>query len=89
MAHKVRQRVISSIGLPVTKVETVRGELGSGEFDKHGNEIFEGDIVEIMKTERREVKFYSGSFQLAGYARLAEFAHGDLEIVGRTEACGG
>ena len=47
MKHKIRQRVINEYGLPVTKIETVNGELGSGVFDKHGKEIFEGDMLLI------------------------------------------
>ena len=45
MKHSIRQRVINEYGLPVTKVETVNGELGSGIFDTNDVEIFEGDRV--------------------------------------------
>ena len=39
MKHTIRQRVINQYGLPVVKVETVYGELGSKRFDKNGVEI--------------------------------------------------
>ena len=47
MKHTIRQRVINEYGLPVVKVETINGELGSGVFDKNGVEIFEGDKVVV------------------------------------------
>ena len=45
MKHNIRQHVINQYGLPVTKIETVHGELGSGVIDKNGKEIFECDSV--------------------------------------------
>ena len=47
MKHNIRQRVINQYGLPVVKVESVNGELGSGCLDKNGVEIFEGDKVVV------------------------------------------
>ena len=51
MKHNIRQRVINQFGLPVTKIESVQGELGSKFFDKNGTEIFEGDIISNGRDE--------------------------------------
>jgi len=82
MKHSIRQRVINEFGLPVTKVETINCELGSDIRDKHGKEIFEGDIVEDSEGERCPVRYSQGAFILSnGDDELAYVAH-DLEIVG-------
>ena len=49
MKHSIRQRVINQYGLPVVKIETVNGELGSGILDKNGKEIFENDTIILPK----------------------------------------
>ena len=88
MKHTIRQRVINEYGLPVVKVETINGELGSGVFDKNGVEIFEGDIVEKEDTgKRHHVYFVNGGFMIhdwEGYHLLTNFPY-PLEVVGHAE----
>lgn len=98
MKHSIRQRVINEYGLPVTKVETVNAELGSGVLDKNGNEIFEGDKLQVMKPielrgehceypETVNVEFTGGAF-IAGDDYLDDLvdAYKDsVEIVGHAE----
>ena len=70
MKHSIRQRVLDPItGLKVTKVETVNGELGSGIVDKHGKEIFEGDIVHCI---------YQSSYGYSEYEFTVAFKYGVL-----------
>ena len=64
MKHTIRQRVINQYGLPVVKVETVHGELGSKRFDKNGVEIFEGDIVKDKDGVESLVCYSNGEWLL-------------------------
>lgn len=95
MKHHVRQRVINEFGLPVTKVATVHGELGSGIFDKNGVEIFEGDRVSapaemvseaIGDTEAIGIVLCTTSAQwMVSFERVAVELYkiaADLEVVG-------
>ena len=85
MKHNIRQRVINQYGLPVTKVESVNGELGSGIFDKNGVEIFEGDILQYDDGERTYVVWSLGAFICSNGDELpcaAEFC----EVVGHVNA---
>lgn len=90
MKHSIRQRVINEHGLPVTKIEHVNGELGSGVFDKNGKEIFEGDRVQVCEgcpddeddSYVDTVIFVDGVFKLKDSdTLLKEFGQGDIEIV--------
>ena len=83
MKHNIRQRVINQYGLPVTKVESVNGELGSGIFDKNGVEIFEGDIVKLRDDKTYPVIFAQGNFTIDS-ASLVLFEHA-CEVVGHVE----
>lgn len=67
MKHSIRQRVINQYGLPVTKIETVNGELGSGILDKNGIEIFVGDKVKTPDGEILKVEFENGVIGLPTY----------------------
>lgn len=67
MKHSIRQRVINQYGLPVVKVETVNGVLGSGILDKNGIEIFEGDKVKTPDGEILKVEFENGVIGLPTY----------------------
>ncbi|MBR1645223.1 MAG: hypothetical protein IJ774_05840 [Selenomonadaceae bacterium] len=89
MKHSIRQRVINEYGLPVTKIETVTGELGSGIFDKNGKEIFEGDRVVVkqypnlkMPVSFSEGEFYGAISSDGRRTALATHQSKDLEIVG-------
>lgn len=88
MKHNIRQRVINEYGLPVVKVETIQGELGSGIFDKNGKEIFEGDVVKKECTGKtHSVYFVDGGFMIhdwTGYHLLTNFPE-PLEVVGHVE----
>ena len=81
MKYNIRQRVINEFGLPVTKIVTVNGELGSDILDKYGIEIFEGDIVEDSEGERGAVRYSQGAFILSNADELAYVAH-DCKIIG-------
>lgn len=82
MKHNIRQHVINQYGLPVTKIETVHGELGSDVYDKNGVEICEGDIVKYFDYTGK-VTFEHGSFHFCG-CLLANYDH-NLEVVGHAE----
>lgn len=86
MKHNIRQRVINQYGLPVVKIETVHGELGSGLLDCNGKEIFEGDIVrDIDGSETDIVVFDEGQFYLKRRdVWLSEWNDG-LEVIGHAE----
>lgn len=86
MKYNIRQRVINQYGLPVVKVETVIGELGSGLLDCNGKEIFEGDIVrDIDGSETDIVVFDEGQFYLKRRnVCLSEWNDG-LEVIGHVE----
>ena len=86
MKHNIRQRVINQYGLPVVKVETVHGELGSGLLDCNGKEIFEGDIVRDSDgSETDIVVFGEGQFYLKRRdVWLSEWNDG-LEVIGHAE----
>lgn len=89
MKHNIRQRVINEYGLPVVKVETIQGELGSGIFDKYGQEIFEGDEVQMESQSGgpigwNYVEYRDGAFYLNDEL-LAENLQ-TLEVVGHVES---
>lgn len=89
MKHKIRQRVINEYGLPVTKIENVNGELGSGLYDRNGKEIFEGDIVTNGR-HNFPVKFINGALYIfdeskaEGHNINPHFAQG-FEVVGHVD----
>ena len=83
MEHKIRQRVINEYGLPVTKVEKVFGELGSGVFDINGCEIFENDILSD-EGDTSPVTFKDGSFW--AFEQIIEhFKDTGVEVVGHND----
>ena len=84
MKHKIRNRIINQYGLPVTKIETVYGELGSGIIDIYGREIFEGDIVKDEYDQTSEVVFSDGCLIVFDVA-LREY-DATLEVVGHVDA---
>lgn len=83
MKHNIRQRVINEYGLPVVKVETIQGELGSGIFDKNGKEIFEGDILSNGE-QTFPVIFIQGAIVI----RFANNNYGGLFDIGAFEVVG-
>ena len=89
MKHSIRQRVINQYGLPVTKIETVNGELGSGILDKNGKEIFEGDRVVVkqypnlkMPVHFSEGEFYGVISSDGRRTALTTHQSKDLEVIG-------
>lgn len=80
MKHFIRQHVVNEYGLPVTKVESFNGELGSGIKDINGREIFEGDII-LDEGDTSPVTFEDGSFW-AFEQILEHFKNTGVEIVG-------
>ena len=73
MKNSIRQRVINQYGLPVTKIETVNGELGSKILDKNGIEIFEGDIVKVANgfSPDEEGKYNGEFIEATGQVQFA------------------
>lgn len=59
---------------------TIKGWLGSGFADKHGDEIFEGHIV-TTPWDAAAVEWQDCGFMVEG-CDLASFASSDLEIIG-------
>lgn len=59
MVH-VRQHLVNPYGEKITKIKTVKGELGSGVHDTNGKEIFVGDIIEGTCVN------YAGAFAVKG-----------------------
>lgn len=88
MKHSIRQRIINEYGLPVTKIETVNGELGSGVVDKNGKEIFEGDLVKAENDDvgfyKSDIHFEAGRFHF-GIFSLTDFNPNDLEVIGHVD----
>lgn len=86
MKHNIRQHVINQYGLPVVKVETVHGELGSGLLDCNGKEIFENDIVrDINDSDTTTVVFEDGQFYLKYRDEVLADWHDSLEVIGHAE----
>ena len=79
MKHTIRSHTVDPIRGHVTKVEKFFGELASGVFDKHGREIFEGDLIRF-EGNTLVVKFNRGSL-CYGNQPLRNFDDGDFEIV--------
>lgn len=79
--HSIRQHIINQFGLPAVKTETVIGELGSGEPDKNGVEIFENDIVRVPEGTF-PVYFTCGDFNVGGGKSLWEYKTEDIEVIG-------
>ena len=85
MKHSIRQRVINQYGLPVTKIEQVTGELGSGVFDKNGKEIFEGDLVRKDGDDTPAAVTWEGCELCWKWTTLSDFDEGELEVVGHVD----
>ena len=61
---------------------TIKGWLGSGFADKHGNEIFEGHIVKCYGSIRT-VRFHGGKFDFGSDQQPLSTPHpSNLEIIG-------
>lgn len=82
MKHSIRQRVINEYGLPVVKIEQINGELGSGVFDKNGQEIFENDLVKNTDGKILPITFENGNFYIGEYVLAACSNRQPVEIVG-------
>lgn len=94
MKHSIRQRVINEYGLPVVKVETVNGELGSGIVDCNDREIFEGDKVIVWEgygdseddSYIDTVIFVDGVFKLKDSDQLlGEIGQASMELRGHVD----
>lgn len=79
MRHRIRNRIINEFGLANVKIDHVNGELASGCFDKHGREIFEGDLVSFRNRDY-VVEYRSGALLLDG-TPLFMYDETMLEIV--------
>ena len=86
MKHNIRQRVINQYGLPVVKIETVHGELGSDLLDCNGKEIYENDIVrDTNDGEIDNVVFEDGQFFMKERQDLIADWNDSLEVIGHAE----
>ena len=83
MKHSIRSRTVDPVRGHVVKVEKVFGQLGSGVLDKHGREIFEGDIVKIHDAEERTT-FEDGSFFINDRP-IWRLKSSELEIIGHDD----
>jgi hypothetical protein len=67
--------------IPESKYD-VTLQFGSGLFDKHGEELFEGDTVKHDYGWTKEVEFKNGAFMLGDFPLHAYTDANDIEKIG-------
>lgn len=67
----------TAIGAPVKFI----GWLDTGVVDKHGQHVFEGDIVKVNGSEAGVIKLCDGAFSAGGWL-LKNYTDGEIEVIG-------
>ncbi len=79
--HKFKNQIAYVDNSPYWTTADYIGWLDTGVVDKHGQHVFEGDLIKINGSEAGFINFHDGAFW-AGGLLIKNFTDGELEVVG-------